>query len=68
MSKAGKIIYPYKFSVQYFDETVDEDYKEPLVEVSWNNYEFALAGHPNKFELIISELLKEIKKKQMEAV
>lgn len=63
----AQIIHPYKFNVLYFDETVHEDYKEPLVEVSWNNYEFALAGHPSKFELIVSELLGEIKKKGKEA-
>ena len=55
------------FTVRYLEKglfrgisTQDED----MIEVSYNNYEYALEGHPSEFETILRKLMEEIKKGQ----
>ena len=56
------------FTVRYLEKglykgisTQDED----IIEVSYNNYEYSLEGHPSEFESILRKLMEEIKKEKV---
>jgi hypothetical protein len=52
------------FSVRYFDKSiwpVASGLDEDVIQVSYDNYKYALQGKPADFEAILQKLLKQIK-------